>query len=945
MQTESADMDYLGPDLFPTSEYDSMSVDAILAEFKAQSAADGGARAPSGSPGGRRPAEAKKSRGEHLSMPSKHRSKQEKQRRRAPKEERAGRKAFDDIEEEITSEDESVPEIPSRTEPVREEASPRSAEPVGQEPAPFSAEPAGKKTVSVFAEPVKQAPLPAPAPPAPRSEPYRPAVYAAEPARRSARPSDAEVREFLDAFKRGDFLNLAETEVSNPPVQPDERFYMGGSRVSTIQYDGKEVDMSADENYRAPQSQDSVYSYAREEDAEEEPDRPSGRLASLGSKVAGAIRGPQRGGSGSRAPKHEKRTAEPTEDRVSFDSIERAEEKIREEEHFESAFSDYQQGDYAVKREFETSPPDYDEIFDEAANPGSFREFVFARFTALLYGLRRSTGGARTMADSDEDLGRELSCANASKYYGSYIRSMRLRLRISAVLLLVMLWISIGLPLPGMLKISAVANAVCLGLQLGVMLLCLDIVTTGVLNASRGKFGADSMAVLACMVTSLDALLSAKTAFVTPHLSLCLISSLSLAGELFAAVLHARAMRKALRVPAIGRRCFAVTGEADSGTGELTILKSVRPPLGFVRRSEQSSPDEDLFRKISLPLLILAFLFALAIAFVKKDLADFVYIFSVVLCPAVPFAAMCCYSLPFFLGSMRIFSSGAAIAGWSGMSDIGQSKNLIVTDRDLFPDGTVEIGTIRVFADEDPARIISYAGSMMAAAGSCSAPAFGELMERNGCRTRNIENFEYLAGGGMKGIIDSRVILCGSTDLMRLMNVRIPFRLVDKTSVLLSVDGILCGIFNMKYTARPQVREALIDLMRSNRHPVFAIRDFNVTPEMLHVAFDVATDGYDFPPYVDRFDMSSAEPGEDSQIAAVICREGLGPLVHTADTARSIYSATRINTLLAAFSALFGLLFAAFRLLGAGSVSIPLLFAMMFFFSLATGAVSFFTRL
>ena len=249
----------------------------------------------------------------------------EKQRRRAPKEERAGRKAFDDIEEEITSEDETVPVIPSRTEPVREEASPRSAEPVGQEPAPFSAEPAGKKTVSVFAEPVKQAPLPAPAPPAPRSEPYRPSVYAAEPARRSARPSDAEVREFLDAFKRGDFLNLAETEVSNPPVQPDERFYMGGSRVSTIQYDGKEVDMSADENYRAPQSQDSVYSYAREEDAEEEPDRPSGRLASLGSKVAGAIRGPQRGGSGSRAPKHEKRTAEPTEDRVSFDSIERAE--------------------------------------------------------------------------------------------------------------------------------------------------------------------------------------------------------------------------------------------------------------------------------------------------------------------------------------------------------------------------------------------------------------------------------------------------------------------------------------------------------------------------------------------------------------------------------------------------------------------------------------------
>ncbi len=953
MQTESADMDYLGPDFFPTSEYDSMSVDAILAEFKAQSAADGASRAPSASAARKRPAQAKNSRGEHLSMPSKHRDKHEKQRRRAQKEARAEREAFSYTEEEIEPAVGKAADIPASAEPVREKPAPDRAEPKAEMPESAYAAPAREKPApsptapavekSAPTAPVTEKPIPA----VPRSESYRPSVYAAEPARKSARPSDAEVREFLDAFKRGDFLNLAETEVSNPPVQPDDRFYMGGSRVSTIQYDGKDVDMSADESYRAPQSESSVYSYAREEDGEEEEpsDRPGGRLADLGAKVAGAIRGPQRGGKAGRAPRHEKRTVEPAAEPVSFESVEPAEEKTRTEEQFESAFSDYQQGDYAVKREFETTPPDYDEIFDEAANPGSFREYVFSRLTALLYGLRRSGAGARTMTDDDEDLGHELNCAKASKYYGSYIRSMRLRLRISAILLIVMLWLSIGLPVPGMLKTSAVANALCLGLQLGIMLLCLDVVTTGVMNAFRGKFGADSMAVLACVLTSIDAILAAKTSFVTPHLALCLISSLSLAGEMFAAVLHARAMRKALRVPAIGKRCFAVTGETDSETGDLTILKSVRPPLGFVRRSEQSSPDEDLFRKISLPLLILAFVFALAIAFVKKDLADFAYIFSVVFCPAVPFAAMCCYSLPFFLGSMRIFSSGAAIAGWSGMSDIGQSKNLIVTDRDLFPDGTVEIGTIRVFADEDPARIISYAGSMMAAAGSCSAPAFGALMERNGCRTRNIENFEYLAGGGMKGIIDSRVILCGSTDLMRLMNVRIPFRLVDKTSVLLSVDGILCGIFNMKYTAKPQVREALIDLMRSNRHPVFAIRDFNVTPEMLHVAFDVATDGYDFPPYVDRFDMSSAEPSQDSQIAAIICREGLGPLVHTADTARSIYSATRINTLLAALSALFGLLFAAFRLLGAGSVSIPLLFALMLFFALATGAISFFTRL
>ena len=938
-------MDYLGQDYALASEYDSMSVDAIVAEFRAQQSADADRSASFSGPAvSRRSAQTKKPKGGHLSMPSKHRNKRDKQRPRARREEPAAQDDLEYIENEIrsaaadASSGAALSDYAAGTAPdaliEKEAPSPLPADLPAEKPA-AAREGAGAARPAVRA---------ASAAPVPSREATPSVSYERNNSR--VKPTDAEIKEFLDAFKRGDFLDLTEHELTNPPVEPDERFYMGGEKESRIQYDGVDVDMSADENYTAPQAPDSLSSYVREEagdNAEEAPDMPSGPLAGLGSMVSGLLRRSR----GPRTTPSRERVYEGRRNAVAVEE-EPEEQKLspeQEEIQLESAFSDFQEGDYAVKREYETASPDYDDLYEEAANPGSFREYLFSRLTAILYRMRGSSrAGARTMEDDDEDLGRELSCAKASKYYGSHIRSMRLRLRITGILLFIMAWISLGLPVPGMLKTTVVSNAVCLGLQFGIMLLCLDVVTTGIMNAVRGKFGADSMAVAACLVTSLDAILVAKAEVGSAHLALCLISSLALAGEMFAAVLHARAMRKALRVPAIGKRCFAVTGETDSRTGDVTILKSVRPALGFVRRSEQSSPDEDLFRKISLPLVILSFALALLIALLKKDVSDIFYIFSMTFCPAVPFAAMCCYSLPFFLGSMRIFSSGAAIAGWSGMSDIGQSKNLIVTDRDLFPDGTVEIGTIRIFADEDPTRIISYAGSMMAAAGSCSALPFGGLMERNGCRIRNIENFEYLPGGGMKGIIDSRVILCGSTDLMRLMNVRIPFRLVDKTSVLLSVDGILCGIFNMRYTAKPQVREALIDLMRSNRHPVFAIRDFNVTPEMLHVAFDVATDGYDFPPYIERFDMSSAEPGEDSQIAAVICREGLGPLVHTADTARSMYTATRINTYLTAAGALLGVIVAAIRLLGAGSLSIGFLFGFMLFFALLTAAVSFFNR-
>ena len=399
-------------------------------------------------------------------------------------------------------------------------------------------------------------------------------------------------------------------------------------------------------------------------------------------------------------------------------------------------------------------------------------------------------------------------------------------------------------------------------------------------------------------------------------------------------------MRKALRVPAIGRRAYTVTGEMDVKAHEITLLKSLRPFSGFVRRTEEAAPDEEIFQKAALPLMFAALLLAIIVAAVKKSFGDLIFIYSAIFTPGVPIAALLCFALPFLLGSLRIFSSGAAIAGWSGLSDIGRSKNLIVTDRDLFPEGSVELENVRIFADGDPERIISFAGSMICAAGCSVSEVFGKLMEDNGCTTCRIDNFEYLSGGGMKGIIDGSVVICGSTELMRLMNVRVPYRLVGKTSVLLAIDGVLYGIFNVKYTPLPQVRQALINLIRSDRHPIFAIRDFNINPEMLAKTFDIATDGYDFPPYVERFKISAAAPGEDSKIAAVVCREGLGPLTHVAETGRKMYLAVRANLAVTLASSLLGVLLVFIKLISAGTVSPMFLLVYMLLSTVPVAVIS-----
>ena len=577
----------------------------------------------------------------------------------------------------------------------------------------------------------------------------------------------------------------------------------------------------------------------------------------------------------------------------------------------------------------------------------SFGQYLLGLVSTLILRLRGFGGNpseTETMAADDEDLGPEVTPGTASRYYASFIRSLRIRLRIALVLLAVLAYISLGFPVTGTLKTIRVASGFCLGLQLTIMLLCLDVLTNAAVNLARGRFGADALTGFACVLTSLDALAVAINGFGSPHMPLCLLTSVSLVGVLASSLMSARALRKGLRVPAIGKTCYAVTGETGLKGPGITLLKSPRPATGFVRRSEEAAPDETVWHRAAPALLLVSLLFTVIVAAVKKSGSDFLYVLTAFLSPAVPVTALLAFAAPYFVGSMRIFSSGAAVAGWSGLCDLGRAQNLIVTDRDLFPEGSVQLDTIRIFADAPSEKIISYAGTMITASGSGISPCFAELMQKNGGSMRKVDDFEYLPGGGMRGIIDGETVLCGGMELMRLMNVRIPYRLVGKTTVLLAIDGVLYGIFNMKYEGLPQVRKALVGLIRSNRHPIFAVRDFNVTPEMLHQVFDVATDGYDFPPYVERFALSETQAAENSKIAAVVCREGLGPLVHAADTGRSMFVAVRINLVITLLAALLGVLLVLVRFLSAGTVGVGVLLLWALLWALPVAAVSLILR-
>ncbi len=758
-----------------------------------------------------------------------------------------------------------------------------------------------------------------------------------------SQPSEEDIRSYLASLSDEDIERMsAESQVyesrykngyaaeSDEPWEPeiDSRFKMGRDvfgKDTAIRYGDMELDLSAEPDYE-PSAQKG-YSPAHWAEGEGEiQEEPAPRKVKKSRK---ARKGKRSEGEAEASAAY----AQPKYD--------------AEEDEYLRSFRDYSVSDGVYAESGDYSAENVEEIDRLGAEadffPSSFKEYILSLFTGLLFGMRGGQTVSATMEEDDEELGEELSPEAASKYYGSFTNSMRLRCRISLIVLALMCYISLGLPVPGMLNSCAFASAALMGMQLCIMVLCLDVFTGSIMNISQGRAGADTMASLSCIVTTVDAALVSLGA-VNAHLPLCAVSSLSLLGVLLSALYSAKGLRKATRVPAIGKKAYTVTGEMGILKGEVTLLKSMRPTKGFVRRTEETAPDESFFNKTFLPTLVLAMLLSALVALVKKSFSDFVFIFSAILAPAAPFAALMGFALPFLIGSNRIFSSGAAIAGWSGLSDIGQSKNLIVTDRDLFPEEAVEIENVRIFADEDATKVVSYAGTMIGASGSAVSGCFAELMLKNGGTMYQVEGFEYLEPGGMRGVINGDHVICGNTGLMRYMNISIPSSLVNNDCVLLAINEVLFGIFKVKYKPLPQVKSALQRLIRSNRHPVFAIRDFNVTPELLQRVFEIPTDGYDFPPYLERFAMTSAQPTEESKVSAVVCREGLGPLTHMADTGRTMYLTVRANLVITALSAIIGMLTVFIKLMTVGWVGLGFLLAFMLLWALPVFVISILMR-
>ncbi len=499
----------------------------------------------------------------------------------------------------------------------------------------------------------------------------------------------------------------------------------------------------------------------------------------------------------------------------------------------------------------------------------------------------------------------ELSPSKAAKFYGQQIKPLRFRCRVCFFLCVVLAWICLRFPMAGMLgRSTSVQAGVSLVLLLTVMMATLDILAAGMRQLFDLRPGCESLATLAAIMSCVDACMVLTGN--STNAPFCAVGAFSLGAALWGERLDCLARARSMRAAAISKSPSAVTAE-EAGRGGRYICRAQRSLDGAVRRSEQPDLCRNTYATAA-PILLIASVLLAAAASIHGQGAYFLHTLSALLSVSASFTAFLSFPLPYSMIARKLQSSGAAIVGYEGCADIGKSRRVVLSDADLFPPGTMKLSGINILEGAFVDKVISCTAGLLRASGSGAAGVFTELVTRRGYSAVTPEEFRCHEGGGLSGRVNGEQVLVGSAGFMNLMGIRLPQNMSVKNAVCTAISGELVGVFTIEYIPVSSVQEALVTLLQGRTQPIFAIRDFNITPLMIRQLFRMPTDNFNFPTFRDRYRLANTAVNTTSPVAAILSRGGMGPLVDAAEAGRKLYTACRVGTVLSLLGTVIGMI-------------------------------------
>ncbi len=526
---------------------------------------------------------------------------------------------------------------------------------------------------------------------------------------------------------------------------------------------------------------------------------------------------------------------------------------------------------------------------------------------------------ARRAREIEEDAAKEIVARDpvqASRACQKRVRSLRNRSAVVLVLSILALYITLaggyGWPLPSVLSYVEspyLTILALIALQILSMLLGVDVIGLGFFNMVTGHPDRSSIVSLSCVATLLHAmsviLVPAWGGYLPYCAIACLLTAAMMREEKQRMAGRSRAYKAAsMHTDPVGVRC-----RFDEKENCVVAVKArANDQERFLREMERPDYTEKFTRLYAPIVLVAAIVFSIIATFMRGEPGEFFWVLASIMIVAAPLPVVCAYGSAYFRVSRRLLSEGAALASARCANTLAKSRKAVITDADLFPASAVSVGEVHAYNNYPVSKLLSYAVGTTAAGGLEIADVLAEALREQYGRPARVSKIQPFDFGGISSVIESDSVLVGTKAFMDRIGVNFGDLKGLKSAVLIAINNQPAGVIALEYHPSAQTFNALHALDRLKITPLLALRDFNITPEMVASLFEMKPRALE-EATADRIGvLTDPEYAEEETVCAILTRDGAVPYAQVLQSADRLSAAVRSNLILGAFAGLCGVL-------------------------------------
>ncbi len=461
-------------------------------------------------------------------------------------------------------------------------------------------------------------------------------------------------------------------------------------------------------------------------------------------------------------------------------------------------------------------------------------------------------------------------------------------------------------------------------LQVFAMLMSVSLIADGLRNAVKLNFKSETLIALSSVISLLYTMSIMAVPSNTGYLPFTPVVILGMFIGLFTRRQRYKSIRWSCRAAARpdGQYC-SVKGMRDNEGTVRTVYKTAAHPINenFMNALLEEDSGERMMRLFTPLAIIVSLLFALIASIGKGVPGCFLYYWSAVLAVSVPCGVVFAQVVPFASVSAKLARIGVALAGARGIQEISSTEAAIVGETDVFPTKMITVNGVKAFSGFTGEKVNLCALSVLKASGSSLYDAFAASLPGQPMSLPAVEGFEFFETGGMGAYVNGEKVLLGTANFILRMGIRVAEGINLKNGVFIAINMQFAGVFSIKYDAQPSVRRSLTYMVKHKIVPVLAVRDFNITPQLVESRFKLNPDSFGYPELEERIAYSAIRNTDMEEDCAVLAVDNLHSFGEAISCGKRVHASVKLNRVLGYISACLGM---------------PLVFYLLFMQSYAT---------